>query len=145
MITIEKAKNLLLRLKKNVSDVFGISTLHYLYAGIEGLEHFSCLLNTIITNVGNSSINDLNMAHGLILYKGGQKDKSSDRSYRTISTCPIVSKAMDLYIRDLYQEQWDKLTASTQYQKQGSSHELASLLKEVLCSKLYGAGMCDNV
>ena len=56
------------------------------------------------------------------------KDKNSDRSYRTISTCPLIAKSLDLYIRDLYQDLWDDCTAATQYQATGSSHELASLL-----------------
>ena len=55
-------------------------------------------------------------------------DKNSDRSYRTISTCPLVAKALDLHVRDLYQAQWDKCTAPTQYQASGSSHDLASLM-----------------
>ena len=88
---------------------------------------------------------------------------------------PNCRKAVDLYLRDLYQEKWDQVTAPTQYQKKGSSHELASLLltetvqfslyhlkkpifllvldaqsafdrclKEVLCTKLYQAGIQDN-
>ena len=174
-LSLEGAQEILLRLKKNVSDIFGLTTLHYLYGGTEGMRNFALLLNTIILNVENANIKELNTTHGLILYKGGQKDKSNERSYRTISTCPIVAKALDLYLRDLYQEKWNKMTAPTQYQKQGSSHELASLLltetiqfslyhskkplfllvldaqsafdrclKEVLCTKLFEAGICDN-
>ena len=139
------------------------------------MRNFALLLNTIILNVENANIKELNTTHGLILYKGGQKDKSNERSYRIISTCPIVAKALDIYLRDLYQEKWNKMTAPTQYQKQGSSHELDSLLltetiqfslyhskkplfllvldaqsafdrclKEVLCTKLFEAGICDN-
>ena len=127
-MSLEKAQSLLRRLKKGVVDVYGISTPHFINAGVEGHKLLASLLNSIILNVDNSSVSDINVTHGLILHKGGQKDKSSARSYRTISTCPIVSKALDLYLRDLYQEQWESLTAPTQYQKQGSSHELASLL-----------------
>ena len=174
-LSIEKAGELLQRLKKNVTDVYGLSTLHFLNGGIEGVRSFALLMNSIILNVENAKIKELNTTHGLILYKGGLKEKSSERSYRTISTCPIVAKALDLYLRDLYQEMWNKMTAPTQYQKQGSSHELASLLltetiqfsfyhskkpvfllvldaqsafdrclKEVLCTKFYAAGICDN-
>ena len=64
----------------------------------------------------------------MILYKGHHKDKHSHRSYRTISTCPLLAKALDLYIRDLSQNQWNQVTAETQYQRGGSSHEMASLL-----------------
>ena len=56
------------------------------------------------------------------------KDKTSEKSYRTISSCPFLSKALDLYLRDLYQGQWNEIQADTQYQGCGSSHEIAALL-----------------
>ena len=68
------------------------------------------------------------MVLGLIFYKGHNKPKTSDRSYRTISTCPLWAKAVDLYLRDLYHHHWDQCQAPTQYQGRGSSHELAALL-----------------
>ena len=49
-------------------------------------------------------------------------------AYRTISTCPLLSKALDLYIRDLHLSKWNQQQADTQYQAEGSSHELAALL-----------------
>ena len=82
----------------------------------------------MITDVNNGAIEELNLALGLILYKGHRKDKNSDRSYRTISTCPLVAKGLDLHLRDLYKDIWDTCTAPTQYQTKGSSHELASLM-----------------
>ena len=127
-VSPEIAASLLKRLKKNVIDLYSITTLHYTNAGQEGLNHFMCLLNSIISEVNNATIEELNTAYGLILYKGHNKDKASDRAYRTISTCPFLAKALDLYLRDLYQDIWDKQTAPTQYQATGSSHELASLL-----------------
>ena len=51
-----------------------------------------------------------------------------DRAYMTISTCPVVSKALDLYIRYLHEDKWSACQASTQYQGEGSCHELAALL-----------------
>ena len=88
----------------------------------------------------NATIVELNVAHGIILYKGHKKEKTSERSYRTISTCPFLSKAQDLYIRDLYQDKWNDCQASTQYQGSGSSHELASLLvTKVVQHSLYVA------
>ena len=60
-------------------------------------------MNCVISDVNNATIEELNTALGLILYKGHKKDKNSDRSYRTISTCPFIAKAIDLYLRDLYQ------------------------------------------
>ena len=138
----KQAASLLHRLKKNVNDFFSVTALHYINAGEEGLTHFLALLNAVIDEVKNASIGELNTALGLILYKGHKKDKLSERSYRTISTCPFLSKALDLYIRDLYQEGWDAKQASTQYQGSGSSHELASLLlTEVIQHSLYAANL----
>ena len=82
----------------------------------------------MISDVNNCSAEELNLAYGIILYKGHRKLKTSDRSYRTISTCPFLAKCLDLYLRDLYLDQWNALQADTQYQGSGSSHELASLL-----------------
>ena len=86
------------------------------------------MLNAIISDVNNATLEELNLAHGLILFKGHKKDKSSDRSYRTISSCPFLAKSLDLYLHDLYHDLWDNCQAETQYQGTGSSHELAALL-----------------
>ena len=107
VISSANASKLLGRLKKNVMDMYGITALHYLHAGEQGLLHFTSLLNAVIADVNNASIEELNRAHGLILYKGHKKDKNSDRAYRTISSCPFLAKALDLYLRDLYQDGWD--------------------------------------
>ena len=122
------AMKLLKRLKTHVVDIFGITAAHYINAGDEGLAHFKTLINCVLSDVNNATTEELNLVLGLILFKGHGKDKTSDRSYRTISTCPLLSKAIDLYLRDLYQESWDACTAPTQYQTTDSSHELASLL-----------------
>ena len=46
------------------------------------------------------------------------------------------------YIRDLYQDQWGAVQASTQYQGSGSSHDLASLLvTEVIQCSLHVANL----
>ena len=78
--------------------------------------------------VENATIVELNVALGLILYKGHKKETTSSRSYQTISTCPFLSKALDLHIQDLHQDKWDICQADTQYQGSGSSHELPSLV-----------------
>ena len=127
-ISLKKAAEILKRLKAHVIDIHGITALHFINAGREGIEHFAYLLNCVIADVNNGKIEDLNQALGIILYKGHHKDKNSHRSYRTISTCPVTAKALDLYLRDLYQANWDACTAPTQYQTTGSSHDLASLL-----------------
>ena len=122
------ADKLLKRMKVHVTDIYGITAKHYINAGEDGLEHFMNLINCVLSDVNNATVDELNVVLGLILYKGHKKDKNSDRSYRTISTCPFLAKAIDLYLRDLYQHHWDACTAPTQYQTSGSSHELASLL-----------------
>ena len=138
LLTVTVAMDLLGRLKKDVRDYFCVTARHYLNAGDEGIQHFCLLLNTIIQNENIAALSELNTTHGLILYKGHNKDANSDRSYRTISTCPFLSKALDLYIRDLYHQRWDQAQALTQYQGAGSSHELAALLiTEVVQYSLY--------
>ena len=66
--------------------------------------------------------------YALLLYKGHSKERTLDSSYRTISTCPLVAKGLDILVRDLCIEKWNIQQAATQYQGQGSTHELASLL-----------------
>ena len=64
----------------------------------------------------------------MVLFKGHGKDRESDRSYRTISTCPLMSKALDKYAGRLFESGWANAQAETQFQGNGSSHELAALL-----------------
>ena len=77
-ISVEDSNKILKRMKKNVTDFYSISALHYLNAGPEGLLHFNCLLNAIISDINNASLEELNTALGLILYKGHKKEKTSD-------------------------------------------------------------------
>ena len=82
----------------------------------------------------------MNRVLGIILYKGHDKDKTSSRSYRTISTCPVVAKAIDLYLRDLYHQLWDLKQAPTQYEGSGRNHKLAALLvTEVIQHSLHSS------
>ena len=127
-ITFNEALSLLKRMKAKVSDIYGISPLHYLNGGEESVKHFQFVLNEVLSDIEKSTVSELNTACGRILYKGHHKDKNIDKSYRTISTCPVLAKALDLHLRDLYQDKWNAVTAETQYQTLGSSHELASLL-----------------
>ena len=127
-IDLDTSTKLLRSLRKEVKDHYSITSLHYLNAGIEGLKHFNLLLNGVISDLGNAGLEELNTAHGIILYKGHGKERTSDRAYRTISTCPLLAKATDMYIRNLYGKLWQKKEANTQYQGAGSSHDLASLL-----------------
>ena len=127
-ISRKKSDDLLRRIRKNVKDLFCITALHYIYAGEEGLEHFNFLLNLVIDDIGLAEVTELNVAHGLIIYKGHGKDKNNERSYCTISTCPFLAKSLDLYVKDLYIDLLEENQAPTQYFGSGSSHELASLL-----------------
>ena len=127
-ITRKESDKLIKRIRQNVKDLFSITALHYINAGNEGLEHYNFLLNCIIQNIELAEVVEFNIAHGLIIHKGHGKDKNSDRSYRTISTCPFLAKSLDLYTRDLYYDLLDDQQAPTQYFGSGSSHELASLL-----------------
>ena len=137
---IDTTTKILKRLKKDVRDIHNITALHFLNAGNEGLVHFNAVINAILTSVNNASIDELNLVLGIILYKGHNKDKTSSRSYRTISTCSVIAKAIDIYLRDLYHQLWDVQQAPTQYQGSGSNHELAALLvTEVIQHSIFTA------
>ena len=119
---------LLHSLRPNVNDLYSITASHYINAGMEGVRHFCFLLNTIISNINFSSVDLLNSVWAMVLFKGHGKDRESDRSYRTISTCPLLSKALDKYVGRLFESGWASAQAETQFQGNGSSHELAALL-----------------
>ena len=127
-ISLEDSNKILFKMRPHVNDYFSITALHYINAGSQGLLHFNFLLNCIIKDVNLASVEELNIAYALLLHKGHQKSRTSDRSYRTISTCPFISKGLDMYIHQLYIDDWNALQAPTQYQGSGSSHELAALL-----------------
>ena len=115
-------------MKKSVTDYYSITPSHYLNAGDAGLDHFNHLLNCIIADVNNASVEELNACYALLLHKQHGKSRNLDKAYRTISTCPLLSKALDLYIRQLHGSKWKSCQAETQYQGEGSCHELAALL-----------------
>ena len=139
-ISGKDAMLLLHSLKPEVNDLYSITPAHYINAGMEGAIHFSFLLNCVISNVNLSSIDELNSVWAMVLFKGHGKDRESDRSYRTISTCPFISKALDRYIGSLFESGWAAAQASNQFQGSGSSHELAALLvTEVIQHSLFVA------
>ena len=127
-VSREKASSLLKSIRNNVIDLHNITALHYLYAGDAGLDHFRFLINTVIENISLANMRDLNSTYACVLYKGNGKDRETARSYRTISICPTISKALDLYVRDLSIGDWNMAQADTQYQGEKMSHELASIL-----------------
>ena len=138
MLSIDKASEILSGIKCDVRDLYSITALHFINAGQEGLHHFQKLLNLLIQDLNNVAIEEFNAVHAIILYKGHDKDRCSERSYRTISTCPFLAKALDLYVRDLNLNMWNQDQAETQYQGEGSSHELAAvLLTECIQFSLY--------
>ena len=133
-LTTQEAVVLLKRVRPDVLDLFSISSRHYLMAGPAGHEHFAALLNLIIANVNLSTAAELNSAWSIMLHKGHGKPRSLSRSWRCISTCPLVPKALDLYVSDLHSDNWGLASAPTQFMTKGSSHELAALLlTETIC------------
>ena len=127
-ISFKKSSEILMKMKNSVHDFFSLTTKHFINAGIAGFTHFNLLMNVFITNVNNSTIQELNTVLALLLYKSHGKDKTLDSSYRTISTCPLLAKSLDLYVKELFSEKWMTQQADTQYQGAASNHELASLL-----------------
>ena len=127
-ISTLQSTELLLSLKKDVNDLYSITTSHFINAGFNGYEHFPFLLAALIENVNLATLDELNNVWACILYKGHGKAKDSDRSYITISTCPLLAKALDTYIGQLYSTNWSSVQARTQFQGVGSSHDLAALL-----------------
>ena len=49
------------------------------------------------------------------------------KSWRCISTCPVLAKAIDLHVFKLLKPQWDAAAAPTQYLRDGCSHEVCAL------------------
>ena len=93
---------LLKRVRPDVLDLFSISARHYLMAGPAGCRHFAALLNLIICNINLSTAAELNSAWSIMLHKGHNKPRCLCRSWRCISTCPLVPKVLDLYVSDLH-------------------------------------------
>ena len=128
ILTRVDSDKILNSIRKNVNDFYSITALHYINAGPDGYEHFHLILNAIISNINLAGLSELNTIYACVLYKGHAKDKNSERSYRTISTCPLLAKGLDIYVRNLSLKDWNRHQAPTQYQGQGMSHELAALL-----------------
>ena len=127
-IDVHESVELLYSVKQEVNDLFSVTASHFINAGAAGLRHFHLLMSTLIANLNNASLSEMNDIWAMVLYKGHNKDKESDRSYRTISTCPLLAKCLDIYIGRRYYSEWRLAQAPTQFQGEGSSHDLASLL-----------------
>ena len=127
-ISLNRSNKILVSMKPSVSDFWSVTPLHFRNAGTEGQHHFNFLMNQVISNINNSTAKELNTVYALLLHKAHGKSRTSDRSYRTISSCPVLAKALDMYIHELFTAQWNAAQAPMQYQGEGSSHMLASLL-----------------
>ena len=89
-ISLEKASELLHKVKANVNDFYSITALHFINGGPEALQLFCTILNALISNITSVSCPELNTVYATVY-----------TSYRTISTCPLIAKILDLYIREL--------------------------------------------
>ena len=92
-IEIHESVDILYSVRNDVNDLYSITAAHFIHAGAAGLQHFHLLMSSF--NINNSKIQALNDIWAMILYKGHRKDKESERSYRTISTCPLIAKCLD--------------------------------------------------
>ena len=127
-ISRKNAGELLRRIRASVADFYSITAGHYLNGGDAALDHFCFLFNAILSSIEVASTPELNTAHAVVLHKGHGKDKNLDSSYRIISSCPFLAKCVDIYLGELSKEDWKSCQATTQYQGEGMSHELAALL-----------------
>ena len=101
-ISYRQATDILLSLRPEVNDFYSITPYHFIHAGKAGFEHFFFLMSALIQNINLASLEELNTVWACILHKGHGKSKTSERSYRTISTCPLLAKALDTYVGQLY-------------------------------------------
>ena len=122
-------------MKPHVSNFFSITAAHYLYGGDAAINHFQFLFNTVLENIETASVEEFNKAHAIILFKGHGKDKNVSSSYRTISSCPFLAKSVDTYLGQLSKPDWNLKQAETQFQGDGMSHEMASLLLTLVIHK----------
>ena len=127
-LSIIEAEKLLHSMKPSVCDHWSISANHYINGGPIALKHFQELVNLALRDIENTSVDEMNVARACILFKGHQKNKNLASSYRTISTCPFISKACDTYIRNLSLDDWHNARADVQFLGPGMSHEMGALL-----------------
>ena len=114
-------------MRPSVIDFYSITSSHFINLGSEGIVHFVFLINSVISIINSSSMEEMNTIWANILHKGHGKDVELDRSWRTISCCPFLAKAMDTYLVELIDAGWSACQAPTQFQGNNSSHELAAI------------------
>ena len=67
---------------------------HYLNAGQASISYFQHLLNLIVKDVNLAILEELNAVWAIMLHKGQGKPRRKAKSWRCISSCPLVSKAI---------------------------------------------------
>ena len=87
-------------MKSSVADFWSITPLHFRNAGDEGFKHFFYLMNMAISDTNNTSAKELNTVYALLLHKAHGKSRTSDRNYRTIPTCSVLAKGIDMFLHD---------------------------------------------
>lgn len=115
LLSLQQAYDLLRSLKPSVCDHWSVSAAHYLHGGSSALKHFHFIINAAIEDISNVECDEINTAHACVLYKGHKKDKKKAISYRTISNCPFISNALDVYVRGLSIAEWDSARADVQF------------------------------
>ena len=127
-LSLDQAESLLRKIRPHVADFYSVTAAHYLNGGQAAINYFCFLVNAVLNNIELASLEELNTTHAVILHKGHKKDPHQSSSFRTISSCPFISKAVDLHLGNLSKEDWSNVRAATQFQGEGTSHELAALL-----------------
>ena len=105
-LSLAAGEKLLRKMRPSVIDFYSITSLHFLNLGHVGTIHFVFLLNSIIDLINSSSMAEMNTIWANILHKGHGKDAEVDRSWRTISCCPFLAKAIDIYFVELNNDSW---------------------------------------
>ena len=66
-ICLQTSTKILKKMKANVHDFYSVTPAHFLNAGQEGIEHFNFLLNYVIEDVNNATVEELNSRYALLL------------------------------------------------------------------------------
>ena len=85
------------KLKPSVTDLYSITPRHFTNAGSADLVNFNLLLNSLIIDVNNCTMDELNSVYAFLLYKGHKTDRTLDTSYLTISTFPQAATQENNY------------------------------------------------
>ena len=67
-ITKSTAFTLMMNMKPDVNDYFGLTPNHFIYAGPAGWDHFHLLLTTLAKNVESTDITEINTVYACILF-----------------------------------------------------------------------------